>query len=132
MCLCSDGLTRPQLLKGKDDLRQDAVMQQVLSIVNDLIAGEPEIFEQKFSIRTYKVVPLSMVNINFRFELLYKLIRGFYLQRTGILEWCENTIPIGLYLCGDNTVQGAHKKYRPKDYSVRKCRTLSMVCFLKF
>jgi ataxia telangiectasia mutated family protein len=25
-CVCSDGITRPPLLKGKDDMRQDAVM----------------------------------------------------------------------------------------------------------
>ncbi|KAF0295031.1 Serine-protein kinase ATM [Amphibalanus amphitrite] len=30
-CLGSDGRWRPQLLKGRDDLRQDAVMQQVFS-----------------------------------------------------------------------------------------------------
>ncbi|XP_055910182.1 serine/threonine-protein kinase ATM [Eupeodes corollae] len=106
MCVCSDGVSRPQLLKGKDDLRQDAVMQQVLSMVNELLKSDPETNDQKLMLRTYRIVPLSM--------------------RSGILEWCDNTVPIGLYLCGDKKNDGAHKKYRPNDYTVAKCRSLSM------
>ncbi|KAM7347211.1 serine/threonine-protein kinase tefu isoform 2-T3 [Cochliomyia hominivorax] len=98
-CVCSDGITRPQLLKGKDDLRQDAVMQQVFCMINNLLKQEPAAVERKLLIRTYKVVPLS--------------------TRSGLLEWCENTIPIGIYL------NGARKKYRPKEYSVSKCRQLA-------
>ncbi|XP_065364298.1 serine/threonine-protein kinase ATM isoform X2 [Calliphora vicina] len=99
LCLCSDGITRPQLLKGKDDLRQDAVMQQVFCMINNLLKQEPAAVERKLLIRTYKVVPLS--------------------TRSGLLEWCENTVPIGIYLTE------ARKKYRPKEYSVNKCRQLA-------
>ena len=51
--------------------------------------------------RTFKVVPLS--------------------QRSGILEWCVNTIELGEYLLGpkkDKVVQfklGAHGRYHPED-----------------
>ena len=51
--------------------------------------------------RTFKVVPLS--------------------QRSGILEWCVNTIELGEYLLGpkkDKVVQfklGAHQRYHPED-----------------
>ena len=36
-CVGTDGKPRPQLIKGKDDLRQDAVMQQVFGLMNDLL-----------------------------------------------------------------------------------------------
>ncbi|XP_037818798.1 serine/threonine-protein kinase ATM isoform X1 [Lucilia sericata] len=99
LCLCADGRTRPQLLKGKDDLRQDAVMQQVFCMINNLLKQEPAAVERKLLIRTYKVVPLS--------------------TRSGLLEWCENTVPIGIYLTA------ARKKYRPSEYSVSRCRQLA-------
>lgn len=96
---CSNGLVIPQLLKGKDDMRQDAVMQQVFSIVNMLLRQNKKTSKSRLNIRTYKVVPLS--------------------KRSGILEWCQDTIPIGNYLySGDN----AHVKYHPNDWKVSDCR----------
>lgn len=53
-CLGTDGRYRPQLVKGKDDLRQDAVMQQVFNIMNDLLASSKH--TSKLMIRTYKVI----------------------------------------------------------------------------
>ncbi|XP_054727235.1 serine/threonine-protein kinase ATM isoform X1 [Anastrepha obliqua] len=106
VCLCSDGKSRPQLLKGQDDLRQDAVMQQYFALINTLLCCDPQTSERNISIRTYKVVPLSM--------------------RSGILEWCENTTPIGAYLGSGSDKVGAHKKYRPNDITPHKCRQLSM------
>ena len=79
-CLGTDGKTRPMLLKGKDDLRQDAVMQQVFSTMNLFLEQEESTRQRKLNIRKYKVVPLS--------------------RRSGLLEWCEGTNPIGLYLMG--------------------------------
>uniref|UniRef100_A0A0K8UL82 Serine/threonine-protein kinase ATM n=1 Tax=Bactrocera latifrons TaxID=174628 RepID=A0A0K8UL82_BACLA len=105
-CLCSDGKSRPQLLKGRDDLRQDAVMQQYFSLMNTLLSHDPKTSERKINIRTYKVVPLS--------------------RRSGILEWCESTIPIGMYLGSGSDKAGAHRKYRPADITPYKCRQISM------
>jgi len=105
-CLCSDGVVRPQLIKGKDDLRQDAVMQQVFGIVNELLNNDSEFVERKLNLRTYKVTPLSM--------------------RSGILEWCSNTIPVATYLVGDN-MGGAHMRYHPRGWNNKKCREMSMV-----
>lgn len=79
-CLGTDGKTRPMLLKGKDDLRQDAVMQQVFSTMNLFLEQDEQARRRKLNIRKYKVVPLS--------------------RRSGLLEWCEDTNPIGLYLMG--------------------------------
>ena len=36
-CLGTDGRWRPQLVKGSDDLRQDAVMEQVFALMNSLL-----------------------------------------------------------------------------------------------
>ena len=60
-CLCSDGVWRPQLLKGKDDMRQDAVMQQVFGVVNQLLMDNKEMRKRHARVRTYKVVPFSRV-----------------------------------------------------------------------
>jgi len=40
-------------------------------------------------------------------------------QRSGILEWCERTVPMGEYLIGAN---GAHQRYRPNDWKAIDCR----------
>ena len=69
------------LIKGKDDLRQDGVMQQVFSVMNSFLQLDEETRKRRLRIKTYKVVPLS--------------------RRSGVLQWCENTIPIQLYLIGN-------------------------------
>ena len=79
MCMGSDGRARKQLVKGRDDLRQDAVLQQFFETVNHVIVDyNKENFENRrlSLMRTYRVVPLS--------------------QRSGVLEWCQNTITIGI------------------------------------
>ncbi|XP_026850238.1 serine/threonine-protein kinase ATM [Drosophila persimilis] len=103
-CVCSDGQTRAQLIKGKDDLRQDAVMQQVFGIVNQLLKQDSEFIDRKLQLRTYTVTPLSM--------------------RSGILEWCPNSMPVAEYLVGQDSKSGAHIKYHPNDWKNVKCRTL--------
>lgn len=105
--LCSDGIQRPQLLKGKDDMRQDAIMQQIFGVVNKILLLDRKMQKYHARIRTYKVVPFS--------------------RRSGILEWCENTIPIGNYLVGERDLagrsikKGAHEIYRPKDWKPSEC-----------
>ncbi|CAL7943643.1 unnamed protein product [Xylocopa violacea] len=102
ICIGTDGIRRYQLIKGKDDLRQDAVMQQVFNVLNTLLKSYKETKRRKLTIRTYKVVPLT--------------------QRSGILEWCNNTVPILTVLAGSDGVSGLHKKYYPKDYTPKSCR----------
>lgn len=49
-----------QLVKsGSDDLRQDAVIQQVFTQVNSLLLSAPETRERALRVQTYKVVPLT-------------------------------------------------------------------------
>uniref|UniRef100_A0A8C0ZKF3 non-specific serine/threonine protein kinase n=1 Tax=Cyanistes caeruleus TaxID=156563 RepID=A0A8C0ZKF3_CYACU len=103
-CVGSDGKERRQLVKGRDDLRQDAVMQQVFQMCNTLLQQNTETRKRKLNIRRYKVVPLS--------------------QRSGVLEWCSGTTPIGEFLV--NAEEGAHKRYRPKDYSSNQCHKIML------
>lgn len=103
-CVGSDGKERRQLVKGRDDLRQDAVMQQVFQMCNTLLQRNTETRKRKLTICTYKVVPLS--------------------QRSGVLEWCTGTVPIGEYLV--NSEDGAHRRYRPNDFSANQCQKKMM------
>jgi serine-protein kinase ATM len=66
--MCTDGIERIQLLKGKDDLRQDAVMQQVFAIMNSFLKLNKNTNERKLQVRTYKVVALAQVRFYFIFS----------------------------------------------------------------
>eukprot|EP00066_Takifugu_rubripes_P017315 XP_011606581.1 PREDICTED: serine-protein kinase ATM [Takifugu rubripes] len=99
-CVGSDGKSRRQLVKGKDDLRQDAVMQQVFSMCSMLLQRNTDTRKRKLNIRRYKVVPFS--------------------QRSGVLEWCSGTVPIGQFLVDPDN--GAHKRFRPQDWTNLNCR----------
>lgn len=92
-CLGSDGKVYMQLLKGGDDLKQDAVMEQLFSLTNRLLAQEPNTRSRHLQIRSYCVIPLT--------------------PASGVLEWVENSVALGNYL-----VQGsraAHPRFRPGD-----------------
>jgi len=77
-CLGSDGRFYTQLVKGKDDLRQDAILMKLFQNVNIMLKKSPTTRKRDLQIRTYKVVPLT--------------------PRTGVLEWVHSTFPIGDYL----------------------------------
>eukprot|EP00026_Physarum_polycephalum_P000025 Phypoly_transcript_00025.p1 GENE.Phypoly_transcript_00025~~Phypoly_transcript_00025.p1 ORF type:complete len:3119 (+),score=637.15 Phypoly_transcript_00025:93-9449(+) len=96
-CLGDDGQKYRQLVKGKDDLRQDAVMQQTFAMVNTILREAPSTSQRRLHVRTYKVVPLT--------------------HCAGLLEWVSNTIPLGGYLVGPQGQphEGAHNRYRPND-----------------
>ncbi|CAH0564561.1 unnamed protein product [Brassicogethes aeneus] len=100
-CRGTDGIERSQLVKGRDDLRQDSVMEQVFTIMNSLLASNKQ--TTCLRIRTYKIMPLSM--------------------RSGILEWVDNSMPIGNYLVGGPGLEGAHSRYKSKEeLSPTECR----------
>lgn len=95
ICIGSDGVKRLLLVKGRDDLRQDAVMQQVFNIVNTLLQAHSESKRRRLKIRTYKIVPLS--------------------QRCGVLEWCQNTSP------AMEIFMDVHSRYCPTSYKNALC-----------
>ncbi|XP_034246355.1 serine-protein kinase ATM isoform X2 [Thrips palmi] len=95
MCRGTDGIKRPLLVKGRDDLRQDAVMQQVFNIMNTLLQDCQETKRRRLLIRTYKIVPLS--------------------QRCGVLEWCQNTAPF------QEVLRSVHSRYNAQDWKDVVC-----------
>ena len=107
-CLGSDGKKYRQLVKGNDDLRQDAVMQQFFVMVNTLLTRNPKTRKRGLHVRTYKVIPLSPCS--------------------GIVEWVNDTQQIGCYLVGVNgsweRQTSAHTRYRPQDYQSHECRKM--------
>ncbi|XP_029922757.1 serine-protein kinase ATM isoform X2 [Myripristis murdjan] len=103
-CVGSDGKSRRQLVKGKDDLRQDAVMQQVFGMCSTLLQRNTDTRKRNLNIRRYKVVPFS--------------------QCSGVLEWCSGTVPIGEFLVDPH--KGAHIRFRAQDWTNMTCRKKMM------
>ncbi|KAF2453189.1 hypothetical protein BDY21DRAFT_142648 [Lineolata rhizophorae] len=102
--IASDGKQYKQLFKGgNDDLRQDAIMEQVFEEVSKLLKNNTATRQRDLHIRTYKVLPLS--------------------AQTGIMEFVQNTIALSSYLVP------AHEKYHPKDWKNQTCRDkIDQVC----
>jgi ataxia telangiectasia mutated family protein len=93
----SDGKKYKQLVKGgNDDLRQDAIMEQVFAAVSELLKLHRTTRQRNLGIRTYKVLPLT--------------------ASSGLIEFVSNTIPLHEYL------MPAHERYYPKDLKGSSCR----------
>lgn len=94
-CIGSKGGRFKQLVKGEDDLRQDAIMQQVFGTVNDLLRHESHSLGSTRRLRliTYGITPLS--------------------PASGVLEWVDNTMCFGDFLTDRGKKVGAHSKYFP-------------------
>ncbi|KAM5345422.1 hypothetical protein ACJ41O_011284 [Fusarium nematophilum] len=95
--LGSDGVRYKQLVKGgHDDLRQDAIMEQVFSAVSSLLKLHRTTQQRSLGIRTYKVLPLT--------------------ASSGLIEFVPNTIPLHEFL------MPAHERYYPRDLKGSQCR----------
>lgn len=93
----SNGERFKQLVKGgNDDLRQDAIMEQVFAAVSSVLQHHRSTQQRNLGIRTYKVLPLTQVS--------------------GLIEFVSNTIPLHEYL------MPAHERYHPKDLKGSQCR----------
>ncbi|KAL5362665.1 hypothetical protein BJX96DRAFT_186311 [Aspergillus floccosus] len=93
----SNGQRYKQLFKGgNDDLRQDAIMEQVFEQVSSLLKDHQATRQRNLGIRTYKVLPLT--------------------SNAGIIEFVPHTIPLHDYL------MPAHQRYYPKDMKPNACR----------
>ncbi|KAF1996760.1 hypothetical protein P154DRAFT_622966 [Amniculicola lignicola CBS 123094] len=99
----SDGKPYKQLFKsGNDDLRQDAIMEQVFDQVSRLLKNHTTTRLRNLGIRTYKVLPLS--------------------TRSGLMEFVPNTVPLHMW------VMPAHERYYPSDWKSEKCRKVIANC----
>jgi ataxia telangiectasia mutated family protein len=82
---------RQQQVLKPEDVRQDAVMMQVFSTVNALLARDPAARRRALAIRTYRVVPLT--------------------PDSGVLEYVGNT-KVRTYVA---TIEDRWKRLRPMD-----------------
>ncbi|KAL2830033.1 hypothetical protein BDW59DRAFT_141646 [Aspergillus cavernicola] len=95
--VASNGVRYKQLFKGgNDDLRQDAIMEQVFEQVSSLLKDHQATRQRNLGIRAYKVLPLT--------------------SNAGIIEFVPHTIPLNDYL------MPAHQRYYPKDTKPNTCR----------
>ncbi|MCJ1313627.1 Serine/threonine-protein kinase tel1 [Agyrium rufum] len=95
--VASDGKKYKQLFKaGNDDLRQDAIMEQVFAQVSSLLRTHRSTRQRDLRIRTYKVLPLTTT--------------------AGIIEFVSNTVPLHDYL------MPAHQRHYPNDLKTTICR----------
>lgn len=95
--VASNGERYKQLVKGgNDDLRQDAIMEQVFAAVSSLLKQHRKTRQRNLGIRTYKVLPLT--------------------PSTGIIEFVANTQPLHDWLIP------AHSRYYPKGLKASQCR----------
>ncbi|KAF3770337.1 hypothetical protein M406DRAFT_96775 [Cryphonectria parasitica EP155] len=95
--VASNGQKYKQLVKGSnDDLRQDAIMEQVFAAVSSLLRQHRSTRQRNLGIRTYKVLPLT--------------------STTGIIEFVANTQPLHDWLIP------AHSRYYPKGLKMSQCR----------
>jgi hypothetical protein len=142
VCLGSKGGRFKQLVKGEDDIRQDAVMEQVFGCVNELMTrqdyrqGEMEGADgqgkastsKPLKLVTYSIVPLSpasgVSNVPCFIVCsgLIPLTQAALLQ---VLEWVDNTIPFGDYIIDKGSKSsrkvGAQSKYFPGEWGSSLC-----------
>eukprot|EP00842_Homolaphlyctis_polyrhiza_P005023 jgi/Hompol1/5521/HPOL_004490-RA len=95
-CFGSDGNMYLQLVKGNDDLRQDAVLSSVFSMVNVLLSKHFETRKRQLRIRTYRIIPMS--------------------PQAGVVQWVNGTVPIG------NLLMDGHTRYHPNQWTSIDCR----------
>ncbi|CAL1714616.1 unnamed protein product [Somion occarium] len=103
VCVGSDGRRYKQLFKGEggDDLRQDAVMEQVFDLVNVVLRRDRETRKRHLHVRGYKVIPLA--------------------SQAGVLEFVSSTIPLIGWL------EEAHHRYHPQEPGRREFHEIEKV-----
>ncbi|GKY92429.1 hypothetical protein MPSEU_000213400 [Mayamaea pseudoterrestris] len=104
-----------QLVKGKDEIRQDAVMQQMFCYINQLLQrrqelpevqreGDDGVLRKPLKLVTYNIVPLSPL--------------------CGVLEWVDKTVAFNDFIVDSakSKTPGAHSRYYPGEWPSQYCR----------
>ncbi|KAJ3611495.1 hypothetical protein NHX12_021510 [Muraenolepis orangiensis] len=78
-----DERDHPFLVKGGEDLRQDQRIQQLLGVMNVLLAGHAPCAQRSLLLHTYQVIPIT--------------------ARIGLIEWLENTCTLKDLLASTKT-----------------------------
>lgn len=99
--LCSDGKTYSLLAKYGEDLRQDDHIQQIQKLMSDLLKADKNCSQQKLSIFTYNVIPMTV--------------------DCGIISWIENTETIQSLL--SNSIPNAGEVFNKFKEFLAKYRT---------
>lgn len=100
-------------------------MQQVFVLVNRLLKKDPATNKRRLCVRTYKVCHCHRIHYIRLLSLFVTHAQVIPLsQRSGVVEWCEETCPLGEYLIGSpkDPKKGAHSRYHPNDWSSLACR----------
>lgn len=92
----SEGRTRRSIFKGNDDLRQDSIMQQVFSEVNNLFDRHQETRIRELRVRKYIVIPLG--------------------PKAGAIEFVKGAVAL------NDILVDLHRRHRPQDWDVKKAR----------
>ncbi|CAG8447289.1 28742_t:CDS:10 [Dentiscutata erythropus] len=107
----TDGKEYPFLVKGGEDLRLDQRVQQLFTVMNELMRKDYFCSQRKIELITYKVVPIT--------------------GSLGIIEWINDTRPLRSFIENelsdpseiDNT-QFEHDNWAPRDDIIKHLRTL--------
>ncbi|KAK5167578.1 Serine/threonine-protein kinase tel1 [Saxophila tyrrhenica] len=94
--IASNGRTYIELFKSGDDLRQDAIMEQIFGEVSKMLHNHKTTRQRNLHVRTYSVVPLS--------------------SQSGVIEFVPNSVSLTDYL------SPAHQRYHPQDYKYGTAR----------
>lgn len=68
------------------DMRKDSRLMEILTVVNRLLAKEPEAHRRELNLKTYAVIPLS--------------------EETGLLEWVNNIVPLRIAVREEQLTMG--------------------------
>jgi ataxia telangiectasia mutated family protein len=96
VCKLDDGTKNRELLKSGDDLRQDAVMQQVFLGVYAILQRNEDTRRRKLLIRTYHVLPLG--------------------DKVGVIQFVPGTKSF------NDILPDLHNRYRSEDWDSKSCR----------
>ena len=97
-CLGSNGKIYKQIVKGRDELRQDAIMIQVFHLINDIFNHEDKCKRRGLRMKTFKIIPFHPL--------------------AGVMEFIPNVQSLG------KVIEGLHSKHFPSEFNSKQCRKI--------